>query len=1331
MMRRAGDFLSWLPVSVFIAGALLLPPKSSAVTLSGIPDQTIFPDITNSIPFTVTTSNTPVDTVVLSAVATNNVLIPTNGFAFAGTGTNRVLLVTPARNQRGVTQVTVTAMETNGASASDTFTVTVQHTFTWTGISFSGDSAWGDYDNDGYQDVFVFSPPTLYHNNGDGTFTQVSQSFAPFTSAVGAWGDYDNDGYLDLAVMGWTGAGYVTKLFHNNGNGTFTPVDAGLPGLSGSLAWGDYDNDGDLDLIVSGTTTTNSVYITEIYRNDHGTFTAAKAGLPIAGLSKEPWGDYNRDGRLDLLLGTSILKNNGDGTFTDIGANIEGVFGGNTCWGDYDNDGYLDVAIIGFNGPGPTNRTTLIYHNNHDDTFTRIDSGLVPLSNSDLAWGDFDNDGWLDLVITGTTNYTGSTWTPTLIYHNNGDGTFNSQPVELPGIAGLHWVDYDNDGALDLVACASYPLFNTPGLYHNATPKKDTPPSAPTGLNSQVSTNGIVFFTWSPATDSDWANPPGLNYNLRVGTTPGGIEIMTPEADVTTGRRRVTARGNASTTNFWFLQNLPRGTYYWSVQAIDPAFVGSVFSAEATCTIANARPLISPVPPQTVSHSILSQPIPFTVSDLETPAAALVVSASSSDTNLVPNGQIYLGGADSNRVVQLQPATNQTGSVTITLVVTDQGGDTTNTSFAVTVTNLPPGISGLSDLSLHPGQTVPPVPFQIGDPESSPDNLLVTASSSNTNFVASTNLILSGTGSNRVLQIIPAPNTRGATTISLKVSDPLGASVTSSFVIRIGNFVPVASGLPDVQQGAVDWGDYDNDGRLDVLICGRLANGTAITRIYHNNGDGTFTDIQAGLPGISSETPPTVSWGDFNGDNRLDFVLAGAGITRIYRNNGDGTFTDIAAGLPVAVAAAWVDYDNDGDLDLVLARGGGGSPPPTVIYRNNGDGTFTNSGISLPAALAVAAADFDDDGDQDLLLLGVPTGKQSAAPILMRNDGNGVFTSIAAGFQAVTSGSFAWGDYDQDGRLDLLMTGSSGNGSFMGVYHNNANSTFTLVATNLPGVTGGLGVWGDLDNDGLPDIFLTGFTNGRTAGRVASIYHNNGGGVFVDSGEPLAGTQWSAAGLGDFNSDGQSDILYCGTTNGSSGGSGTLLYQNGSGTFNTPPTAPTGLTVLPGAILSWNPATDTQTTNAGGLTYNLRIGTNAGGCQIMSPEADVATGLRRVARMGNVGPATLWRAQLAPGTYYWSVQAIDPAFAGSAFATESSFTIPHQAAVITSAIFVSQGQFKIDLTGQTNLTYRVLVSSNLFDWTILGTATETAPGQFEFLDNATASTPRFYRVSSP
>jgi hypothetical protein len=225
-----------------------------------------------------------------------------------------------------------------------------------------------DYDNDGYLDVAVasaFGGTTLYHNNGDGTFSDVSvgSGLDKCVNTHGvAVGDYDNDGYPDLFI---TRLGFYTgecQLFHNNGDGTFTDVteQAGLrvwgPGFAAS--WVDYDGDGFLDLFIANNLgglferkTPNRLF----HNNGDGTFTEVTehAGLDTRWPSiGGAWGDYDNDGRPDLFLSnglgrSQLYHNNGDGTFSDVSekAGVAAMgFGSVPFWWDYDNDGWMDIG---------------------------------------------------------------------------------------------------------------------------------------------------------------------------------------------------------------------------------------------------------------------------------------------------------------------------------------------------------------------------------------------------------------------------------------------------------------------------------------------------------------------------------------------------------------------------------------------------------------------------------------------------------------------------------------------------------------------------------------------------------------------------------------------------------------------------------------------------------------------------------------------------------------------------------------------------------------------------------------------------------------------------
>ena len=209
-------------------------------------------------------------------------------------------------------------------------------------------------------------------------------------------------------MTGLTEAEYATQLYRNDG-GSFSAVAVGLPGSrSGTVAWGDYDNDGDPDILLVGGASSGALRA-RIYRNDGGTFSDIGAGLPETNReSSGAWGDYDNDGDLDILLAgwlggssdaiTRVYRNDGGGTFTDIDAGMTGMFRGSSAWGDYDNDGDLDILLTGSNMSA---FVTLIYRND-DGSFA--DSGIDSLpagGYGSAVWGDYNGDGDLDILLSG------------------------------------------------------------------------------------------------------------------------------------------------------------------------------------------------------------------------------------------------------------------------------------------------------------------------------------------------------------------------------------------------------------------------------------------------------------------------------------------------------------------------------------------------------------------------------------------------------------------------------------------------------------------------------------------------------------------------------------------------------------------------------------------------------------------------------------------------------------------------------------------------------------------------------------------------------------------
>jgi len=454
-----------------------------------------------------------------------------------------------------------------------------------------GSSAWGDYDNDGDLDVLMTG--RIGHNlisriyrNDAGMFTNINAELIGVNGSSVSWGDYDNDGDLDALVIGGTdgtsGPDLLSCIYRND-NGTFTDIDAGLIGvLNSSVAWGDYDNDGDLDVLLTGRDMDGNNY-SRIYGNNAGTFSNIHAGLTGASSSSCAWGDYDNDGDLDLVLvgfsdngRTSRIYRNDAGTFTDIDAGLAGVWEGGIAWGDYDNDGDLDLVLTGRMGADPR---SYIYRND-DGLFTNINAGLLSLYSSSVAWGDYDNDGDLDLLLTGE-YYQEIEWnTVTQLYQNN-NGSFTSIDTGLIDIhsGSIAWGDYDNDGDLDVLLSGIWYLEPKTRLYRNNSPLPNSHPSVPSGLEAAWAPNGSLELQWNAATDLE-TPPPGLTYNLRVGTTPGGMEICPPMA-LDSGLRKVAQIGNSNHRTSWSL-NLPPGDYCWSVQALDANFAGSAFAPEQT-----------------------------------------------------------------------------------------------------------------------------------------------------------------------------------------------------------------------------------------------------------------------------------------------------------------------------------------------------------------------------------------------------------------------------------------------------------------------------------------------------------------------------------------------------------------------------------------------------------------------------------------------------------------------------------------------------------------------------------------------------------------------------
>ncbi len=347
--------------------------------------------------------------------------------------------------------------------------------------------------------------------------------------------------------------------------------------------------------------------------------------------------------------------------------------------------------------------------------------------------------------------------------------------------------------------------------------------------------------------------------------------------------------------------------------------------------------------------------------------------------------------------------------------------------------------------------------------------------------------------------------------------------------------------LPGIAHSSVVCGDFNNDGKADVLLTGADGSFTGICQLWQNHlSSGLFSNLNTVLPGFSSSA---VARGDFDNDGRFDLLLTGfAGVdannfpiylSQVWRNLGNGTFTNIQANLPGVDtgAVALGDFDNDGNLDILLT-GYSSKGPVAQVWRNLGNGAFTNSNTGLPGVLysSVALGDFDNDGNLDILLTGTPNGYGNAAITqLWRNLGTGTFTNVPTGLPGISQGAVAWGDFDNDGKLDILLTGYTATGAVCQIWRNLGNGSFTNMNVGLPGVYESAVALGDYDNDGKLDIALSGVDNQSVP--ICQVWRNTGNWVFTNLNAGFPGVHSGSLAWADFDNDGRLDLLLAGLDN--------------------------------------------------------------------------------------------------------------------------------------------------------------------------------------------------------
>ena len=336
--------------------------------------------------------------------------------------------------------------------------------------------------------------------------------------------------------------------------------------------------------------------------------------------------------------------------------------------------------------------------------------------------------------------------------------------------------------------------------------------------------------------------------------------------------------------------------------------------------------------------------------------------------------------------------------------------------------------------------------------------------------------------------------------------------------------------LVPVSRGASDVGDIDDDGDLDLIVAGNEnASRGETTKLYENVDDGAFAEVDADLAGVDSGT---TDFFDADGDGDLDLLVTGYQGATLYENDGSGNFSEAGdAGIESRrqSAVAIGDIDGDGAPDLVLAGLDGSRKPSTTLYENDGDGTFSavgDAGLTDVDPAGLDVADVDDDGDLDLILTGEDENDNDTAT-LYENQGDGSFVEAGESFESPSrAGSARFADVNGDGAPDLVLADQSSVLDATTLYENDGEGSFSEDRyAGIDDVNGQVG-FADVDLDGDLDLVNTGDPGSSDPG--VTFYENDGQGNFSVLESNIVGVSGASLSIGDVDGDNDPDLLLTG-----------------------------------------------------------------------------------------------------------------------------------------------------------------------------------------------------------
>lgn len=512
-------------------------------------------------------------------------------------------------------------------------------------------------------------------------------------------------------------------------------------------------------------------------------------------------------------------------------------------------------------------------------------------------------------------------------------------------------------------------------------------------------------------------------------------------------------------------------------------------------------------------------------------------------------------------------------------------------------------------------------------------------------------------------------------------------------ILNAQNFKKVPNiDLKSGYNGYASWCDYNSDGYLDIFVTGvDFSNRYKNAEIYKNNGDRTFTLTNITL--MPRVIYGNMSWGDYDNNGTLDLIYAGTksgfsenNITKIYKNLGNDKFTEVLHSLPKLAQCnlEWVDVDNDGLLDIYYQGINSQKEFDLGVFKNLGNSKFEKKEINIEKITghrgnagknSAKWADFDKDGLKDIII--AMSSRDGFRLELYKNNGNFNFKKVHIGLPRLNYVQMDVGDINQDGTIDIVFSGSPKDNltsidryADIYIYTNNGDFNFTNSYTlNNVGVFTNTLELGDFSNDGHLDILYYGTGPYH---KDLKMYKNNGNGIFYSFSHSIPGLNSGGAYFGDFDNDNDLDILNTGRISETQDDEVLYIYENKSPISNEKPSAPNVSNIWfsnNDITIEWENGTD-DITNNNSLSYNLNLIAK----DSFLIKSNSNNEKLSVIKMGNMNlNKKLSYKNLSNGNYKIELQSIDNSYNASSFSEKKELCFKRTMNILKDTLLLNKG----------------------------------------------------------